>query len=80
VGHRYLNSANQAFEELARMPGLGSPQEFDNPDLAGLRCWRVPGFEKHLIYYLTLEDGIKIVRVLHGARDVRGILEAEDVE
>jgi toxin ParE1/3/4 len=54
---------------------MGSPREFRNPHLAGIRQWRIPGFEKYLIFYRPLEDGIEILRVLHGARDIRRILE-----
>jgi toxin ParE1/3/4 len=77
VGQRFYQAAQRTFDQLARMPGLGSPQEFQNPRLAGVRCARISGFEKHLIFYRPIQDGIEVLRVLHGARDVQGILEAE---
>jgi toxin ParE1/3/4 len=72
---RFLAAAESAFEQLAQMPGMGSPREFRNPHLAGIRQWRIAGFEKYLIFYRPLEGGIEILRVLHGARDIRRILE-----
>lgn len=47
------------------------------PTLFGLRRWPIQGFEKHLIFYLVFENTIDIVRVLHSARDIEGILEEE---
>jgi toxin ParE1/3/4 len=77
AGRRFYDAAQQAFQQWARRPGLGSPQECQDPRLAGLRCGRVPGFEKILIFYRPIDGGIEVLRVLHGARDVQGILEAE---
>ena len=65
------------FGKLAGMPGMGERRESGNPRLADLRIWRIEGFEKHLIFYRPVEDGIEIVRVLHGARDIARILDAE---
>jgi toxin ParE1/3/4 len=72
---RFLAAADSAFEQLAQMPEMGSPREFRNPYLVGIRQWRIPGFEKYLIFYRPIADGIEILRVLHGARDIRRILE-----
>jgi toxin ParE1/3/4 len=44
--------------------------------LADLRVWRIEGFEKHLIFYRQTPDGIDVVRILHGARDIDSVLEA----
>lgn len=77
TGRRFFQATRDDFERLARMPGLGSPFESDNPRLKGLRCWRVPRFKNHLIFYRPLETGIEVIRVLHGARDVQGLLERE---
>lgn len=62
------------------MPGIGERRESPNPRLAGLRVWRVEGFEKHLIFYRPAGDGIEIVRVLHGARDIDSILADESAD
>jgi toxin ParE1/3/4 len=74
---RFYDAAAVTFGKLAAMPGLGERRESVNPRLADLRIWRIEGFEKHLIFYRPVEDGIEIVRVLHGARDIARILNAE---
>lgn len=37
--------------------------------------WRVPGFERHLIFYRESAAAIEIIRVLHGTRDLPGLFE-----
>jgi len=78
AGRRFYDAAAQAFEQLAMMPEMGSPRIFRNPALAGLRLWRIPGFERHLIFYRPLQDRIEVIRVLHAARDIDGILWQEE--
>ena len=41
------------------------------------RSWPVAGFEAIRIYYLLDEDAIRVIRILHGKRDVKRILERE---
>lgn len=60
---------------LATMPGIGSPQDFGRPDLAGLRCFRVFKFEDHLIFYRATEEVIEVFRVVHGARDIPALFD-----
>jgi len=70
---RFLSAAEIAFEQLAQFPRMGSPREFRRRELAGLRQWSVPGFESYLIFYLPVEAGIKVIRVVHSARNLRRI-------
>jgi toxin ParE1/3/4 len=55
---------------LLDLPEMGSRRTFGNPELSGLRMLLVPKFEKYLIFYLNNDDGLEIVRVVHGARDL----------
>ncbi len=73
---RFFEAASSTFGKIADMPGMGEWWESANPRLAGLRVWRVQGFEKHLIFYRPADDGIEIIRVLHGARDIDSVLES----
>lgn len=70
---RFYDACHATFEKIAGMPGIGERRESPDPRLAGLRVWRVAGFETHLIFYQPAVDGIVIVRVLHGARDIERI-------
>jgi len=77
VGFRFLAAAEATFEQLAEMPGIGRQRKVSAPGLRGLRFWRIKGFENWLIFYCPIEDGIEVVRVLHGAQDVESILDTE---
>jgi len=46
-------------------------------NISGHAQWRVKDFDNHLIFYLSHQDGISAVRVLHAARDWRSLLGIE---
>lgn len=73
LGFRFLHAAEEGFEQLAHMPEMGVARQYNAPDLAGIRMWRVAGFPSHLIFYRPVEDGIEVIRVLHGKRDIETI-------
>ena len=68
TGVRFLEQAESAFATLAESPLIGAPRMFRLPSLAKVRSWSVPGFHKHLIFYRPLEDGVEVLRVVHGSR------------
>jgi plasmid stabilization system protein ParE len=80
VAQRWLAGAEAAFDRIAGMPNIGSPQEVSNPAFAGLRAWPVPSFEDLRVYYLADDAKILVIRVLHDKRDVLGILGGEGQE
>lgn len=71
---RFLDALTEAFDALARMPEMGARREFDNPALEDIRMWPTRGFEKHLVFYRPIPNGIDVIRVLHAARDVGSVL------
>ncbi len=77
AGFRFYEAAEKAFRQLLDMPGMGGTWASPNPRLVGLRVWPIRGFENHLVFYRPNEEGIEIVRVLHGFRDLDRILESE---
>ena len=56
---------------------VGPRYPSSNPELQDLRTWAVTGFEAIRIYYRVDEDTLRIIRILHGKRDVKRILESE---
>jgi toxin ParE1/3/4 len=74
ISDRFIDAVYQAFEQLARMPNIGSARRFRRVALRGLRLWRVPHFEKYLIVYQPRQDGMEVVRVLHAARNIERLL------
>jgi toxin ParE1/3/4 len=69
TAERFLTHAEAAFDDLSLQPLIGSALQLKHPDLAGMRKWRIKGFDNHLIFYIPLPDGVSIVRVLHASRD-----------
>jgi toxin ParE1/3/4 len=47
---RFYDAASVTFGKIASMPGIGEQWLSANPRLAGLRVWRIEGFQKHLIF------------------------------
>jgi toxin ParE1/3/4 len=70
AARRFVDSVQRTLKELAGRPGVGSPKLFDDPKLVGVRSWWVDGFPNHLIYYLPLPDGIDVLAIMHGSRDL----------
>jgi plasmid stabilization system protein ParE len=74
AGDRFIASVFPAMEDLAAMPGKGSPKHFRSKRLEGVRSWSVPKFRKFLILYRPITDGIEVLAVAHGSRDLRKVL------
>ncbi len=70
TARRFLHATNVSFEALARMPAMGAQRRFRNPRWSSVRAWPVKGFERYLIFYRPITDGVEILRVIHGARDI----------
>jgi toxin ParE1/3/4 len=71
---RFLLQAEASFSGLVRHPASGVALTLSRAELAGMRKWRVKGFEKFLIFYRPRQDGVSIVRVLHASQDWWGVL------
>ncbi len=77
VADRFFAQADATFARLAGMPGIGTPYEPDEPLFADLRYFPVARFRDYIIFYRPIPGGIEVYRVLHGARDIHGILAEE---
>jgi toxin ParE1/3/4 len=80
LGHRFLVAAHETFSLLAGQPNMGWHSRLNQPDLKTLRVFRVKGFERILILYLPLLDGVEILRVVHGSRDLLALLHREGLD
>ena len=80
VAQRFLTAPEATVFDLARMPHLGSVRRLSSERLDGLRQWPVSDFAAYLIFYIPRANGLTVLRVLHGARDVDAILDAEEPE
>lgn len=70
---RFVEAFKSSVELLARMPGLGRVR----PDLGApeTRSWRVGRFRNYPIFCEELPDRLRLLRVLHGSRDLQAELE-----
>lgn len=75
VADRFLDATRIAVEKLSHTPHAGPPRLMKNPRLNGLRTWSVDGFDDVKIYYIVANEELRIIRILHGRRDVQRILE-----
>jgi toxin ParE1/3/4 len=59
---------------------MGWLSRLKNPALKSLRVFRVSGFEKILILYRPVRNGVDILRVVHGSRNLPALLRREGLE
>ena len=77
VGHRFLVAAHETFSLLAAQPHMGWLCRLEHPAIASMRVFRVTGFGKILVLYLPRPDGVEILRVVHGSRELQTMVRRE---
>ena len=71
----FLKAAEDTAAMLAGQPEAGYRLAVRRPELQGMRRLALPdGFEKILLFYFPVENGIELVRVVHGSRDLERML------
>lgn len=80
MAQRFLAAVQAAISKICQRPGIGAPKLIDNPKLTGLRSWSVAGFPSIRIYYLVAGNNLRVIRILHGKRDINPMLENESDE
>lgn len=63
-----LYKVDETLKKIARTPGMGGLQEKYG---IGIRAFPVG---KYIIFYRKIDDGIEVIRVLHGARNLDDLL------
>ena len=66
---RFLPALEETCTQAALFAGMGSVRTFQRKDLKGVRMLPVTGFEHYLIFYTAVQKNMKVLRVLHAARD-----------
>ena len=72
---RFVPALEVTCEQLIALPGMGRVRQFRRKDLQGTRIMPVTGFENYLIFYAPAGKSIKVLRILHAARDFPTIFE-----
>jgi toxin ParE1/3/4 len=80
TAYRFLDAFEESVQQLISTPHMGSPRALKNRHLEGLRAWPVKGFEEIVIFYLPEGETVRVIRVLHGRRDLERILGQESVD
>src|SRR5882672_5756683 len=66
---RFVPALEETCTQLVALPGMGSARPFQRKDLKGVRMAPGTGFESYLIFYTAAGRSIKVLRILHAARD-----------
>lgn len=79
IALRFIDAVESAYELLSTHPASGSPRHTRVlPELpVPLRFHPVGHFERILIYYVDLPDGVEVIRVWDAARGLEALLEEE---
>ncbi|MBW4678118.1 MAG: type II toxin-antitoxin system RelE/ParE family toxin [Desmonostoc geniculatum HA4340-LM1] len=64
-----IDKLTQKFDELVVTPGIGRARADLAPQLRSIPVG------KYLIFYRSIREGVEIVRVIHGARDIESLFE-----
>jgi toxin ParE1/3/4 len=75
AAQRFLAACDETFTFLANNKNVGATRTFRDSSLKDVRMWRVNSFEKYLVFYQPLSDGIKILHVVHSARNYNLLFE-----
>jgi toxin ParE1/3/4 len=70
AGERFLDKFNQKCRYLAQFPRIGRSYGHLQAGMRGLLV------DDYLIFYQLLDDGIEILRVLRGDRDLESLFES----
>jgi plasmid stabilization system protein ParE len=77
IALRFKSAVKRTVKALSQRPRIAPRYILRNTELKTLRSWPVAGFEALRLYFLLEHDTIRIIRILHGKRNVRAILQAD---
>jgi toxin ParE1/3/4 len=69
---RLIEAAHRLFDLIRDHPGIGRLRSFSQP---GIRSRPITDFPNYLVFYLPTRTEIKILAVVHGARDVQTVVQ-----
>lgn len=71
IADRFLIAVDKTLSLVAKQPAIGGGLFVRDTRLNGIRRFPISdGFEQILLFYLPLPDGVDLVRVIHGSRDL----------
>lgn len=72
---RFLEQSKATFSLLKSQPEMGARHECKSPLLNDLRVWPIQKFPNWLVFYQIRDTEVRILRILHGARDLGSLWE-----
>ena len=72
AGDRLLNEFSKKCRYLTQFPKIGRSYEHLRSGMRGLQL------DQYILFYQLLNDGIEIMRVLRGDRDLEALFESDD--
>ena len=78
LAERYFAAIDKTCLQLVRHPRSGTVYDSGIARLDGLRRFPVSGFDNYIIFYLPRENGLDVIRVLHGARDIDSLFAEQE--
>ena len=79
LAERYFAAVDATYLRLVDHPHSGVSYNTGVAGLKGLRRIPVKDFGSYMLFYLPRPDGIDVIRVLHGARDIGNFFAREEV-
>jgi plasmid stabilization system protein ParE len=74
LARRWESEVTAALIRIEKHPRSGAKCGFSADELQGIRRMSIAGFPRHLIFYRAQEEEIRILRVVHGTRDLEKLL------
>ncbi|MCL2639271.1 MAG: type II toxin-antitoxin system RelE/ParE family toxin [Phycisphaerales bacterium] len=72
---RFLRVAEESFQRLLTMPAIGTKWVSKNKALAGIYVYPLSTpYRSYLMFYRLIPDGIELLTILHGARNLERAL------
>jgi plasmid stabilization system protein ParE len=74
----FREAVRKTIRALSLQPAIAPRYDLHNSQLRNLRSWPVADFAAIRIYFVVDHDSMRVIRILHGKRDVRSLLDRED--
>ena len=70
AGIEFLDALENTCKIIASAPLIGSRRSYSNKILHNIRMLPIRKFPSYLIFYQPLKNGVDVIRIVHGARDL----------
>jgi toxin ParE1/3/4 len=77
AAYRFCDAIDVSLSTLVQHPRSGALYAMQLKPIEGLRKYTVPAFPNYLIFYQIDEQNVRVIRVLHGARDIGAALRSK---